>query len=157
MPAIEAAQIGQFELEVDLEAPVERVWTALTEEIDSWWLPDFRATGEGSVVRLDARTGGALVETSPDGVELVWYTVQMVRPGSTLYLVGHTARDWGGPSVSMLKLSLTARPGGSRLSISDSIVGQVSEAQLASVEGGWKNLFGDGLGSYLQSAAHRAG
>lgn len=153
MPAIQSASVGQFELEVELDVAPERAWNALIEDIDAWWLPDFRATGERSVVRLEARAGGALVETAPDGTELVWYRVQMVKPGSTLYLVGHTAPDWGGPSVSMLKLVVSARKGGSRLSISDSILGRVDEAQIATLTEGWRRLFETGLKQHAEAAA----
>ncbi len=149
MAAVEPAQIGQFELEVELRASPEKAWRALTEEIDKWWLPDFRATGEGSVVRLETRAGGSLVEETPDGNELVWYTVQMVTPGSRLYLVGHAAADWGGPNVSMLKIALAPQGKGSVLTISDSIVGRINDAQLEGIADGWKALFGKGFADYV--------
>jgi uncharacterized protein YndB with AHSA1/START domain len=145
----QAAQVAQFELEVELDAAPEQAWRALTEEIDRWWLPDFRATGEGSTVRLEVRPGGSLVESQADGTELVWYTVQMVRPGSDLYLVGHIAAEWGGPTISMLKLSLAARGTGSVLSIADSLLGRISDSKLASTVDGWRELFGSGLQNYL--------
>lgn len=149
MPPIQPAQVGQFELEVSLDAPPERAWTAMIDEIDQWWLPDFRATGEKSVVRLDARAGGTLLETGPAGEELVWYTVQMVQPGQALYLVGHTAADWGGPSLSMLKLALKPSPDGSTLTISDSILGRVTPSQIQGIGDGWQNLFGTGLRAHV--------
>lgn len=149
MSAIENAQVGQFELEVELATTPERAWTALTAEIDQWWLPDFRATGPKSTVSLDLRPGGALLEVSPEGTQLVWYTVQMVQPGAALYLVGHTAADWGGPSISILKLALTARGEGTLLTISDAVVGRVNADQLAVISSGWQALFGAGLKKHL--------
>ena len=149
MSAIESAQLGQFELEVELATTPERAWIALTAEIDKWWLPDFRATGEKSTVSLDLRPGGALLEVNPDGTQLVWYTVQMVQPGTALYLVGHTAADWGGPNVSMLKLALSAQADGTLLTISDAIVGRINSDQLAGINSGWQALFGTGFKNYL--------
>ncbi|TDI28530.1 MAG: hypothetical protein E2P03_11145, partial [Acidobacteria bacterium] len=109
MANMETASIHQFEFEIEIAAPAARVWQAMTDETDAWWLPDFRAAGADSVVTFDARPGGTLVETSPDGSGLVWNTVQMTQPGKTIYLVGHQAPDWGGPKLSMLKLSLETR------------------------------------------------
>jgi hypothetical protein len=76
----------------------------------------------------------------------------MIKPGRALYLVGHTANDWGGPTISMLKLELSPRTGGSLLKISDSLVGNVGASQLASIGEGWLNLFGSGLKSHLATA-----
>lgn len=145
-------RLGQFELEVPLDVDRERAWELLTRDIDRWWLPDFRVTGEGCVVSLDARAGGHLKEVAPDGTELVWYTVQMVRPGSTLYLVGYSAPDWGGPNVTMLKLHLVEGAAGTVLRVSDALIGQVDDSRLATLQGGWKYLFESGFGEYATNA-----
>ena len=150
MPGTEAVHMGRFELEVQLKTTPERAWRGLVEEIDAWWLPDFRAVGEKSTVRLDLRPGGGLIETGPDGTELVWYQVQMVRPGRDLYLVGHTAPDWGGPAISMLKLSLRPRENECILTISDALIGRTSDRQLESLLEGWRTLFGGGLKAHLE-------
>jgi len=143
------ASIHQFELEIEIDATQQRVWEALTDEVDAWWLPDFRAVGEGSVVSFDIRPGGNLIEKLPDGSGLVWYTVQMVQPGKALYLVGHTAPDWGGPKLSMLKLSLEARGGGTVLKIGEALMGRLGEDSSGTAEG-WQQLFGDGLKQHVE-------
>jgi uncharacterized protein YndB with AHSA1/START domain len=151
MSNVEGSQIHQFELEITIAASKSRVWEALTEETNAWWLADFRALGEGSTVTFDAKPGGHLVENTPDGGGLVWYSVQMAQPGSALYLVGHTAPDWGGPTLSMLKLSLEATEDGCTLKVSDSLVGRVSEQQAKSLKSGWAQLFGEGLKAHAES------
>lgn len=143
------ATIHQFEIEIEIDADPERVWQALTDEVDLWWLPDFRAAGEGSVVSFDVRPGGSLIETLPDGSGLVWYTVQMTQPGEALYLVGHTAPDWGGPKLSMLKLSLEAHGKGTRLTVSEALMGRLGDDS-SGTEEGWRQLFGDGLKKHAE-------
>jgi len=150
------ARMEQVELEVPIAVPRSRVWQALTEETDAWWLADFRALGEDSTVRFDARVGGVLSESGDGGSGLVWYSVQMVEPGSTLYLVGHTAPDWGGPVLSMLKLSLRDVDEGAVLRVVDALMGKVGEEQAASVESGWARLFGDGLKAYVEGKPRAA-
>jgi len=151
MAALEAASIHQYELEIEIGAPVARVWESLTDEVDAWWLPDFRAAGTDSVVRLDARPGGLLMETLPDGSGLVWYTVQMTQPGKTLYLVGHEAPDWGGPRISMLKLALESRGEGTVLRVSDTRMGRI-DPESSATEQGWRQLFSDGLKRHVENA-----
>ena len=141
-----------YELEVAIDAGVDEVWRALVERTDAWWLPDFHMVAAGSNVRLDARAGGGLVETDPEGGSLLWYTVQMVVPGRSLHLVGHLAADYGGPATTMLKLALEERDGGTVLSVQDSLVGRVSEDTAASLRAGWEQLFGEGLKAFVEGA-----
>ena len=79
--------------------------------------------GADSVVRFEPTAGGHLVEEPAGGGSLLWYTVQMATPEESLYLVGHTAPDFGGPTTSMLKLSLEENGDGCVLRVSDSLVG----------------------------------
>ena len=39
------ARVVQYEFEVELNAPPTRVWKALTDQLSSWWLPDFHMLG----------------------------------------------------------------------------------------------------------------
>jgi uncharacterized protein YndB with AHSA1/START domain len=150
MPAPTPAQIARYELEIPIHASPETLWKALTESIDAWWLPDFRTLGPDSKVTFDPRAGGTLTENAPSGQGLVWFTVQMVVPGSAVYLVGHLAPEWGGPTTSMLKLGVEARGTGSVLIVSDSLVGNVSEQSAAAQAEGWQQLFGEGLRSLAE-------
>lgn len=140
------------ELEVTINAPRERVWQALTQEINAWWLSDYRMIAPDSVVTLDARAGGLMIEQKPDGGSLLWYTVAMVTPGTTLHMVGHMAPPWGGPAVAMLELTLQADGAGTRLEIRDAILGPESTTQAANLDAGWRALFGDGLKAYVEGA-----
>ena len=135
----------QYELEVSIDADPATVWSALTEDTDAWWLPDFHVVGSDSVVTLDARAGGLLIEQQADGASLTWYQVQHCAPGEALHLVGYLSPDWGGPATTMLSITLTAREGGTTLRIRDALFGVVSEDTAKSLESGWKQLFGEGL------------
>lgn len=139
------ANIGSYELEIAISASREKTWRVMTEQIHQWWLPDFHIVGPESVMSFEACAGGQLLETMPDGASLLWFTVQMVVPGETLYLVGHCAPDWGGPYLSMLKLTLSATDDGCVIKVSDSIMGNVKDGQLQSLNDGWKQLFTNGL------------
>lgn len=139
------AKIIKFQFEVPIRRSPEDIWALMIHQIDAWWLLDFRALGEGSVVSLKAQTGGQLLETAPDGTCLEWYRVQMAVPEKALYLVGYMAPDWGGPTTSMLKLAVENRDGGGALVVSDALMGNVTEASANGAERGWRTLFEDGL------------
>ncbi len=139
-----------YEFEVAIEASRERVWEALTAETDAWWLADFRMTGEGSCVQLDATAGGQLVERAPDGASLLWYTVQMVVPESSLHLVGHLGPKFGGPATTLLELALVDQEGGVVLKVTDALYGSVGDGGVGSLEAGWRQLFTEGLKAHVE-------
>ena len=142
----------KYELEIEIEAPRERVWEALTNETDMWWLPDFRMVGEGSAVHFEARAGGHLVESREDGGSLLWYTVQMCMPGESLHLAGHIAPEWGGPATTMLHLALAEKDGKTVLLVQDALFGHVAEKTANSLESGWRQLFTDGLKQHAEKS-----
>lgn len=139
-----------YEFEVEIAATATRVWEALTRETNDWWLADFHMVGPDSVVSLDARAGGQLIERQAEGGSLLWYTVTLCDPGKSLYLVGHIAPDWGGPATTMLALKLVARNDMTVLQVQDAILGRVNEASAATLEAGWKQLFTEGLKAHLE-------
>jgi uncharacterized protein YndB with AHSA1/START domain len=148
------AGVARYELAIDIDAPPERVWQAIIEDTNAWWLPDFHMTGAESTVTFDARAGGGIVETMPGGGSLLWYTVHWIRPEEhTVYLVGHIAPDWGGPATTSLKIAVVADGSGSTLHVSDAHHGFVDEKNLASLHTGWTTLFTDGLKHFIEDGS----
>lgn len=152
---IEYAQprIARYELSIDINAPRDRVWKSLTDEINAWWLPSFHMVGEGSVVTLSTEAGGALYEKMEGGGSLLWSTVQMVVPGETLHLVGHAAPDWGGPNTGTLRLGLEDTDTGCTLRVTHAVFGNIDDAHIGSMEEGWTQLFSEGLKAYVETGA----
>ena len=63
---VDIARVVQYEFQVEIEATPARVWRALTDQLSSWWLPDFHMLGEDSVVTLEPKPGGRLFEQRGD-------------------------------------------------------------------------------------------
>ncbi len=143
-------QALHYELQIPIDAPQAVVWKALTEETNAWWLPDFHMVAADSVVSLQARAGGHLIESVADGGSLLWYTVQMCVPGKSLHLVGFMAPEWGGPATTMLELSLEETDTGIVLVVRDALFGQVTASTAKSLEEGWGKLFGQGLRRHVE-------
>lgn len=149
------AGVVKYELEITIEAPRDKVWRAFTEETNAWWLPDFHMVGEGSVVTLDARAGGGLVEELEGGGSLLWATVHMCQPQNyTIYLFGHTAPDWGGPTTSNMKFEIEATGDESCvLKVSDARHGHIDEENIKQLEHGWTWLLTDGLKQFAETGS----
>ena len=148
---VERAGIARYELEIEIDAAPERVWDALIQRTNGWWLPAFHMVGEGSTVTLEPWAGGRLHEELEDGGSLLWCTVHWIRPEQhVLYLVGHLAPDWGGPVTSHLKLAVEPRGSGSVLLVSDTHLGHIDRENLKSLEEGWTQLFRDGLKAFVE-------
>ena len=147
------SQCVSYELEIEINAPIERVWEALIDDTNQWWLPDFHMVDPESSVEFDVSPGGnGLVEYKVGGGFLIWYDVQYFLPEQhTVYLVGNMAPDFGGPSTNHLKLSLLEMGNNCKLQVSDSHVGNVDESVIQSLGSGWTSLFTDGLKTYVET------
>lgn len=140
----------EYELEIRIDAPASRVWQALTEETNAWWLPDFHVAAPGSTVTLDAAPGGHLIERTPDDGGILWYTVHACVPGKSMTLIGPLSVDCG-PATTMLTLKLVENDEHCVLSVSDALFGHVSDDLVRSLQGGWATLLGDGLKAHVEA------
>ncbi|MEL7500648.1 MAG: SRPBCC domain-containing protein [Planctomycetota bacterium] len=149
---ISEAACVEYQLEVDFNAPGDSVWDALLNEVHLWWLPDFHMVAADSRVEFDVTAGGkGLVEYRTDGSFLQWYSVQCYLPAQKkLYLIGHMAPEFGGPSTTSMTLSLEEKNEGCRLLIHDAHFGNVDEKTVASLSSGWDQLFREGLKRHVE-------
>lgn len=151
--SIQPANCCHVQIEIPIAATSARVWKAMFDEIERWWLPDFLMLGADSKISFDPRpSGSGLLEESPDGSGLQWYAVQMYLPKQfKVYLVGHIAADWGGPSTSSLMLALSDSTDGCVLTVADARHGKIDSKQIESLREGWRQLFSDGLKAYVET------
>ena len=149
-PKWSEARCAQYEFSISIEAPRERVWQGLTDQLSDWWLPDFHMLGVDSIVRLELRAGGRLFEQNGDR-HLLWYTVLAIDQNLSLDLVGYINAKFGGPATTMLNATLDAEsPHRTILRISDSLYGRVSDGLVTSLNSGWQLLFSEGLKSFVE-------
>ena len=142
---IQDARVARIELEIPVDAPVERVWATLLEEPDAWWVSDLRCVPGPSRVELEPQAGGHLVERGEEGGSLLWFTVTAVEPLRSLNLAGTLSPPFGGPCQTCLLIRLEADGEGTLMRMTYSMHGLVDEAQLPEMESGWRLLFEQGL------------
>ena len=148
-----AAGIAAIEIEIEINAPREEVWRVMFEETNQWWIPEFRVVGVNSKITFDPIAGGkGILEEVDDGSWLKWYEVQMYLPADfKVFLFGHVAPEWGGPTTSNMKISLEESESGCVFRLSDARHGNVGPGDTQSFEDGWRQLFTDGLKKYVES------
>ncbi len=150
MPEYPPAHVVQYEFDVAITASPSRVWRALTDQINAWWLPDSHVLGPDSVVTLEATAGGRLLEVR-GAASLLWYTVLAVAPEESISLAGYCTPDWGGPYTTLLTLKLSPSVGGTRLLVEDALYGLAGDKQAESMMSGWKRLFEEGLRKLVEA------
>lgn len=138
-------------VEVTVEAPAERVWSALTERIGDWWLKDFH-TAEGSRMLLELEVGGRMWEDHGDGQGLQWATVIAFERGRRLELSGVLTADFGGPGHTLQKFTLEASGDATVVRLTDTVFGAIAKSTADSLESGWQSLLTDGLKKFVEAA-----
>jgi uncharacterized protein YndB with AHSA1/START domain len=146
---VSEARTVQYEFAISIASTKEHVWRVLTEQVASWWLPDFHMLGTDSIVSLEPRAGGRLFEKIGDK-ELLWYSVFSIMPEASLDLIGYCSADYGGPSTSLLTLKLAGDGKSTTLHVRDSLFGHVPDSHALSLQSGWKQLFTLGLKAYCE-------
>jgi uncharacterized protein YndB with AHSA1/START domain len=71
----------------DVNAPIDRVFRALTEQIGRWWDPSHSFSGSAANLSIDPRPGGCFCETLPTG-GVQHMTVTHINRPNTLVLQG---------------------------------------------------------------------
>lgn len=127
-----------------------RVWKALTEEIDQWWQRDFNQNPKTTDFILESKLGGLMYERGKDN-GLVWATVIGLDAPNSIRLKGHLSPEHGGPAISFSKIELEEHSKKStRLKLSDTVFGSISQALQSDLLKTWKAIFEQGLKPYLE-------
>lgn len=150
-PLVLTAATTTIGLAFDVGAKRERVWRAITAETAAWWPKDMLVGGAESKLSFDARLGGRLSEEWGQGAGLTWYTVIAIEPLSTIDLAGHVTPRFGGPAISQLHIALSDRDGGTRISITDGVLGPARQDTQKRITEGWSLVFGNALSKYLDA------
>lgn len=76
----------QIEQEIEIKAPVERVFQSLVNDINTWW--EFRLQAENSHLTLDSTVGGFFKEDWGNGQGAIWGTVLYYKENEEIRLQG---------------------------------------------------------------------
>jgi len=140
-----------LELEVEIEAPIEQVWKAISEgaHVAGWFAPEARVTGEGESRELGVRW--------PEMSEAWWSSrIAVWKPNEQLRLVDDSGMLGPGTSI-WVEYFLTTEKGRTRLRLVQSGFGESAgwEEFFEGTEAGW-SYFLCNLRLYVQRHFGRA-
>ena len=138
-------------MEIPIKAEINKVWACMNKEINLWWRKDFYTSPKTKEFILENKVGGRLYEDYGNGEGLLWATVIVLDSPYNIEFKGHLSPQFGGPAISFLKFALSENDGGTLLTLSDTVLGQVSEKTKKSLITGWKLLYEDGFKKYVES------
>jgi len=142
------ARVVRAELEVDIRAPRARVFEAITKGVQSWWgLPYMRDGGAAAIV-MEPRLGGRPYEDWGDGQGSVWATVTSLRRDEWIELTGNVGLF--GAVHGVVQIRLADHAGGTRVSLSHRMAGEVDERTHAGYTEGWADLIGGRLKAFVE-------
>lgn len=135
----------QIELEMQIDAPRERVFQALTAEIGNWW--PFRYK-EGSEVYCDAQIGGRIGERFKEGGGAIYGEIVYLDPPTKVAASGPSALQNGLNSFTVD--TLEDRDGGTVIKRSFQLWGNVSEEIEKMYREGTKKIMEQAIKNYCE-------
>lgn len=139
----------EIQAEYNIDAPPDRVWRALTEELQAWWGAPYKCCDDTVEILLELRGGGALLEKGADGTEVVWGIVSGFTPDSYLELEGSCGMAWPSFGNWSHMLSDNGR-GGTTLKFRHTALGLFKPEQQKNYGAGWDDLLGTRLKSWCE-------
>jgi uncharacterized protein YndB with AHSA1/START domain len=139
----------EVRIELTINAPQQRVWDALVNEVGKWWPASFYTSARTKTFKLEPRLGGLMFEDFGRGEGVVWFTVTGIESPNYLSLVGYMGPPFGGPAASILRIGLTgAGANETKLEIVDALFGQVEGSE---TESGWRMIFDEHFRAHVES------
>ena len=97
---------------IDIQAPPERVFRALVEDVADWWGAPYAIIDDPETISIEARLGGLVRENRGDH-EALWGVVSEFEPGAVLAWTGSMGLGSGAHGT----VTYTLTPGGSGTSL----------------------------------------
>lgn len=132
-------------VQVELGASRESAWEAFTRRFSEWWPAATHSLSRAPQSRcsLDARTGGALEERSPDGSRHAWGLVESVEAGRRIRFSWHPGRE--PESAQWVEVAFEPAGPGSLVTLTHGgweALGEVAPILRREYVAGWQHVLG---------------
>jgi len=142
--------VREVQMEVEIAADSQAVWSALTECIHEWWPKTF-CTGNGPLrFVVEPFPGGRVFEDWGNNEGLMWYRVISAKAGEHLRLSGDIFPDYGGPARLNTTFRLEETDGKTIVRFSEQVYGRLGGNLVNSLDDGWNELIGKHLKGYVE-------
>jgi DNA-binding transcriptional ArsR family regulator/uncharacterized protein YndB with AHSA1/START domain len=137
-------------LEIPIKASIHQVWECLTREAKIWWPKDFYTSARTKNFVIEPVVGGMMYEDYGNNEGLLWANVIIVDSPNVIEFKGHLSPQFGGPAISFLRLSLREEKALTVLTLTDTVLGPISENTKKELTSGWKLLYEDSFKKYVE-------
>ncbi|WP_139489073.1 helix-turn-helix domain-containing protein [Brevibacillus dissolubilis] len=138
----------RIEQEIVIQAPREKVFEALTQDVQSWWQYRLAPAGVKSTLQLKPELGGTFIETWGDHQGALWGTVYYIHAPVEIRLQGHLGMK--GAVNSSYIYQLEEKGDATVLKLSHTASGYIEDGWKESHEHGWQELLGKFLKDYVE-------
>lgn len=133
-------------LTIDVDASPAQCYRRFAEEFGEWWPAFTHSLSRETATRcaLEARAGGRVFETTPDGTEHLWGNVTAVQPGKALSFTWHPGRE--AASAQSVELGFEPRGCGCRVRLTHGdwhLLGEIAPLLRREYLAGWQYVFGE--------------
>jgi uncharacterized protein YndB with AHSA1/START domain len=135
----------KYAFDVEIDASPTKVWDLLTHNISLWWPVHYYSSPDTKRFVLEPVVGGRMYEDTGKDTGVLWGNVVVIDPEKHLLINGGLFPDYGGPGNYFLSLKIEPREGGCKIQVDDAQYGCITLESAQSMEGGWKELFGEHL------------
>jgi len=151
-----AAPLTSYSLNLQIEIKANRkaVWKAMTKEIGKWWPETYFSVPEAKTFVMECHVGGRIYEDWGSKTGGEWGRVIVFQPHEKLVWAGNhfgkNGRNWGNFFVT---IKLKDHHDGVMIEFEDSGFGMLDAGMSASLESGWKELYGTHFKAYVEEKA----
>lgn len=123
---------------VNIDAPPERVWEAITGDVTGWWGAGYLLEDDSTKLVLPAELGGLVAESNGERQNL-WGVVSAVSPHEYIEFTGAIGMGLG--AHGQVRYSMTRTfDGGTTLTVAHEAIGPIGESAQTSYDHGWADL-----------------
>jgi DNA-binding transcriptional ArsR family regulator len=144
-PGMIPARVLKIEHELRIEAPVERVWRAITAETGAWWPHRFK---DDSKVVLEPAVGGRFYEDWGGGHGALYAEVVYIDPPRALCTRGPMGMRGAASTVKWYRLE--EQGGGTLVKVSLHASGDIPDDVAAGYQKGAAAVLDEGLKPYVE-------
>lgn len=130
-----------------INAPREKVFKGLTDDIHSWW--SHGVSGDPKTMRLDAKLGGHFYEEFKEGGGMLFGVVTWLKPNQEIELSGNMGFD--GPVTGTYSFTLEEKGKGTLVKLEHKFFGPVSDETKANYTEGWTELLGTHFKDFMET------
>jgi len=144
---------AEIKVGFSINATINRVWDALTLNLDKWWTSEFFANPDSTKMVFEPYPGGRLFESGDNNNGILWYTVIRIDDYKKLDMTGYLFPEFGGPSVSYLSIELHAEENTTLVKVTDVHTGAYGEKTPDYLREGWEMIFGQSFKNYVEKTS----